>query len=287
MKGSPKMSSGITNPTASDTIDKVLANTAQLLRLLREAGLTDEARQRVINDPEFRTRLVMFWNDNQTIDTTTTAEQAAEIMGTNFHGISALEQHMGVNLSARSKKLFQIVPFNVELLQSCCETHVLVACGALSFMDVWGQQSELFDREFDPINNDEDCIATDCKMWFGTPEEEWARRPIKAGWQLVRKQLVGFATGKTWEEQKELLESDEQVPSASVLAQVILIHYLETLSGSKPERLFEKVVARSSDTTPYDTQVHLGYFDQDGLVVAGWDDDRWSWCGLASSLKPS
>ncbi len=265
MKGSPQMSSGITNPTTSDTIDKVLANTAQLLRLLREAGLTDEARQRVINDPEFRTRLVIFWNDNQSIDTTTTPEQAAEIMGTNFHGISTLEQHMGVNLSAKSKKLFTKVPFSTETLMACRETHVLVACGDLSLMDVWQAQTGLFYAKSEP--------------WYGARGEHFARSKGKTGWQLVRKNPVPDSTRRTWNEQNALLGQDEQVPSASVLAQAIIIHYQET-----EERLYETIYVRCSDVDSIGGRVYLGIFDQYGLHVDNdWDSRRFNRVGLSSS----
>lgn len=131
------MASTIANPTASDTADKVLQNIAQLHRLLREAGLRDDARQRVIDDSSFRAELVRFWNGNPVEDDTVTPEQAAAIMGTNFHGVDALQRHLGVKLSTKSKKLFLNVPFSAAMLQACAQTHVLVACGALSLMDVW------------------------------------------------------------------------------------------------------------------------------------------------------
>ncbi|HMS92053.1 MAG TPA: hypothetical protein PJ993_01060, partial [Candidatus Saccharibacteria bacterium] len=74
------MASTVANPTVSDTYDKVLDNTAQFLRLLREAGLTDQARQRVIDDPNFRSELVRFWNGNPAEGGTTTPEIASQIM---------------------------------------------------------------------------------------------------------------------------------------------------------------------------------------------------------------
>ncbi len=262
------MAQTIANPTASDTIDKVLDNTAQFHRLLREAGLRDDARQRVIDDPSFRTELVRFWNGPTPAEgDSVTPEQAATIMGSNFHGIDALERHLGVKLSAKSKKLFLSVPFSAATLQACAETHVLVACGALSLMDVRQAQTGLFYAKSDP--------------WYGAASEQFARSKVKAGWQLVRKNPVPDSTRKTWVEQNALLGADEQVPSASVLAQAILIHYLET-----EERLYETIYVRVSDVRSGGALVDLGIFDQGGLgVFRNWVSDRNSDIGLASSRK--
>ena len=261
------MASTVANPTVSDTYDKVLDNTAQFLRLLREAGLTDQARQRVIDDPNFRSELVRFWNGNPAEGGTTTPEIASQIMGDNFHGIDALERHLGVKLSAKSKKLFLTVPFSAEVLQACRETHMLVACGPLSLLDVRQAQTGLFYAKSEP--------------WYGQPSEQFARSKVKAGWQLVRKNPVPDSTSKTWDEQNALLAAVEQVPSASVLAQAILIHYLET-----EERLFEQIYVRVSDVGSDGSRVYLGYFDEDGLhVYRYWGDRRGGNVGLSSSRK--
>lgn len=44
------------------TLDKALGQAAKLHRLLREAGLTEEALQLPIDDPRMRERLVILWN---------------------------------------------------------------------------------------------------------------------------------------------------------------------------------------------------------------------------------
>lgn len=265
------MSAHIANPDAIGAFDKVLANAAQLHRLLREAGLTDQARQRVIDDPTFRSELVRFWNGNLSEDGGTTPEIAAEIMGDNFHGTDALERHLGVKLSPTSKKLFLTVPYTPEVLQACRETHVLVACGALSLMDVWRVQTRLFYSNSDP--------------WYGDSSKWFAHSKVKAGWQLVRKNPVPDSSRKTWDEQNQLLRQDEQVPSASVLTQAILIHYLET-----GERLFEDIYVRCSDMDYDSDRVRLGHFDEDGLRVGyywdGWDGNWGVVVGLSSSRKP-
>lgn len=194
---------------------------------------------------------------------------AAEIMGSNFHGVDALERHFGVKLSAKSKKLFLAVPFSAEVLQACRETHVLVACGALSLMDVWQAQTGLFYAKSEPL--------------YGGSSERFARSMVKAGWQLVRKHPVPDSNSKTWDEQNHLLGADEQVPSDSVLAQTILTHYLET-----GERLFEQVYARTSSLDSDGHRVLFGNFDENGLRINYfWDGRRIGDIGLSASRKVS
>ena len=196
----------------------------------------------------------------------TTPEEAAAIMGSNFIGIEAMSRHLGVKLSPKSKKLFDKVPFSAEVLQSKADTHVLVACGALSLMDVWHQTYLLYAKS-DP--------------WY--KGLRFATTKIKAGWQLVRKNPVPASTSKTWDEQSALLGADDQVPNASVLAQAILLTYLET-----KERLFETIYVRCSDVDSDGSRVHLGRFDRGGLnVYSDWDARRNGNFGLSSSRRPS
>jgi hypothetical protein len=233
----------------------------------RSVGADREFYSKLAHDSALFRQVVNFVNGNLSEDGTTTPEIAAEIMGRGFHGTDALERHLDVKLSPTSKKLFLTVPYTPEVLQACRETHVLVACGALSLMDVWRVQTLLFYAKSDP--------------WYGDLSEWFAHSKVKAGWQLVRKNPVWDSTIKTWDEQNKLLWQDEQVPSASVLVQAILIHYLET-----KERLFEDICVRCSDVDSDGRRVNLGFLDERGLDVGyGWDGGQRSDVGLSSSRK--
>lgn len=198
--------------------------------------------------------------------TPVTLDQAESIMGTNFHGVNALEKFLGRSLSAKNKRdLNKAVPFSAEVLEACRDTHVLVACAGISLMEVWNVQTALFYAKSDP--------------WYKS--QQFATTKVKAGWYLVRKTPVPDSTSKTWTEQCELLTEAEEVPSASVLAQAILIHYLET-----NERLFEAIYVRVSDVGSVGDRVDLGLFDQDGLRVSGfWGGNRGSSIGVSASRK--
>ena len=234
----------------------------------RSVGADEVFWTKLAHDADlFRKVVGVVNNDQDPTATSCSPSEAAAIMGDNFHGLEVTERHFSLSFNAKQKKILATVPFSPAVLQACSETHVLVACASLSLMDVWEKQRELCYAKSDP--------------WYGQPSEQFGSRKVKVAWQLVRKDLVPGSTSKTWDEQQALLSGDELVPSASVLAQAIFLHYLET-----KERLFQGIYARTSDVGSDGRHVYLGGFDEDGLFVDGdWGDGRGSVLGLSSSRK--
>ncbi len=237
----------------------------ELLLALERAGLSGDDAQNAIDHKDVSEAMV--WTTRKRDDSTSSCSpsEAATIMGSNFLGLDVTERHLGVKFMTKQKKVLATVPFGPAVLQACSETHVLVACASLSLLEVWQKQGQLFYGKSDP--------------WYGHASEQTSRSRIKAGWYLVRKSPVPDSTRKTWSEQQTLLGQDEQVPSASVLAQTILLTFLETR-----ERLFEAIYARSSDMDSNGYNISLGWFDLGGLVVdCDWVDLSRNYLGLASS----
>ena len=112
--------------------------------------------------------------------------------------------------------------------------------------------------------------------------QEFAQTKVETGWYLIRKDVVPNSRSKNWEEQKALLTNHEEVPSAGVMVQAIMLHFL--CSG---ERLFENVYVRTSSVDSVGHRVLVGYFVADGLNVYYWIDFRNGLLGLASSRKSS
>jgi hypothetical protein len=194
---------------------------------------------------------------------------AAEIMGTNFHGPEAAHGRIGVPFLSEYHEVAAAMPFSPEVLEACKDTHLLVWLAPLSLMEVWDKQTKLFYSKSDP--------------WYGKrAERSWSKAKITAGWYLVRKAEAPDSRFKNWTEQQQQLMSDEEVPSAGVMAQAILIHYLET-----QERLFENVYVRTSSVDSDGNRVLVGCFGADGLIVGSWGGERVSHFGLASSRKSS
>lgn len=198
---------------------------------------------------------------------TTAVDDAARIMGKgNFHGVKALQVHLGVTLSnATKKKWFGTVPFSPEVLDMCKDTHVLVACAGISLMEVRKAQTSLFYTRNDP--------------WW-RKEQRVAQVPAEAGWHLVRKDPAPNSTKLNWIDQLSLLDGGvDEVPSASVLAQVILIHRLETY-----EILFDDYRVRVSDVGSGGGQITISQSGLFGLDVFGMSDDIYApVLGVASS----
>ena len=233
----------------------------------RKVGAGEEFWATLAHDEAMFRRVVDLVNGSPApVSTPVTIDQAATIMGTNFHGVEALEKLLGRNLAKRAKAtLNKGVPFSAETLEACRDTHVLVACAGISLMEVWSAQTALFYAKSDP--------------WYKS--QQFATTKVKVGWYLVRKTPVPDSTSKTWAEQCELLTEMDEVTSASVLAQAILIHYLET-----KERLFEAIYVRVSDVASGGIRVNLGNFNQDGLNVNNnWDTNRNSNIGVSASRK--
>lgn len=258
------MASTIAHPTAS----QVLSNVAQLHRVLEEAGLSTKARQRVIDDPTFRAKLVALWNhDLLPVGATTSIATAARIMGANFHGAESL-RHLGVSIpNPLQIQLFRSVPFSSEVLKECKDTHVLVACAGLSLHEVRKSQPDLFEYKAE-------------KWWNSQP---YFRSFAKVGWYLIRKGPVPNSLNEAWNDQVKLLSDMETVPSASVLAQAVLIHYLDT--GT---RLFEDAIVRVSDLDSRGDQFVVGGFSR-GFCVGDfwWNAVCNESLGIASARNPS
>ena len=242
----------------------------ELLLALERAGMTVADAQKVIGSKGnvlARSVLDYIRGDSTPASITpVTLDQAESIMGDNFHGVDALERLLGRNVAKQVKTtLNKGVPISAEVLESCRDTHVLVACAGISLMEVWSAQTALFYAKRDP--------------WYKS--QQFATTKVKAGWYLVRKTPVPDSTSMTWDDQCKLLTEVEEVPSASVLAQAILIHYLEA-----NERLFEAIYVRVSDVDSDGYRVDLGDFNQDGLRVNNyWGSHRYSYIGVSASRK--
>lgn len=255
---------------SDDVINRTLSvhQEHELLSALERAGITSADAQKVIASPNnFVAESVIDFIRQCTPAFYATPAQAAAIMGSNFIGIEPLQRHLGVKLSPKSKKLFDKVPFSAKVLQQCADTHVLVACGALSLLDVWLVQKDLWYCKSVPWYKAE-CFAT---------------TKVKAGWQLVRKNAMPDSTSKAWDEQNLLLGADESVPSASVLAQAIFLIYLET-----NEHLFQTIYVRTSSVDSNGSHMGIGSFVTQGLFVNSYSvGHRGSNLGLVSSRKYS
>jgi hypothetical protein len=229
---------------------QIIGRASECLRRLMEAGLSYEALQVPIDDPEMRKRLVQFWL-SAGHGPTTSQKRARKIMGQNFLGIEESVQCLDVKPTEDElRTFFKEVPFAEEVLKACKETHVLVADFGLSILEVRESAGSLF---YLPPEG----------VWYD--KEPFVREKGGMGWRLVRKDIVPGSTSRTWQEQLELLTEGEEVPKARVMVYTIILHYLATKG-----RLFEHIYSvrcQDVNSVGHRLSVYSHYFNDLGLFM--------------------
>jgi hypothetical protein len=193
----------------------------ELLNKLEVAGLSGELAQRVIDSKgnDLAAKVVRLIQ-NGGFEPSTSHKQARAIMGKNFFGVEEAIKHFRVN--ATKQKLAE-VPFSEEVLNSCKDTHVLVAVFPLSILDICGIAKKQSDWTLFYYQDLYD-------------KQAFAKDKGEVGWQLVRKEPIANSTSKRWEDQQALLSKDEETPTARIVVYTMIGHFLAT-----GERLFEKI----------------------------------------------
>ena len=217
----------------------------------------------------------------------TSQKCAREIMGCNMFGIEEAIRYYGINCTRRQAVALSRIPFSKAKLERCKKTHILVADFPLSIMEIIESKTELFY----------------CRTWYN--EETFANDRGKAEWHLILKTPVDDSIGKTWQEQRSLLSSDEETPNTRVMVYSIIGHFLST-----GERLFDNIYVRCSDKVSDGyCSVEVGDFGEiisdygdvknpkaeeikakdikaEGLSIdLSWNDIPYGCLGIASSMK--
>lgn len=191
---------------------------------------------------------------------------ACNLMDANYIGIPEACKRLKITLTEEQLQSLEEIPFSEDVLRECKDTHVLVADFGLSILEVRKRvKDELFYSHED--------------AWCNS--EQFAGETSKPCWRLIRKDMVSRSTRKTWQEQQELLDETEEVPSAREMAYTISLNYLST-----GERMFENTYVRTSTVRASGRHVDVGGFGRDVLGVGSdWDDVCHAALGVASSRK--
>jgi hypothetical protein len=197
------------------------------------------------------------------MSTTLCPDRARTIMGKNYFGFEEAIRHFGVNPSRQQLTALSEIPFSEAVLESCKDTHVLVAVFPVSILEIRSK-----------VNAKLVCYQD----WYNG--ESFAKECNDASWRLVRKTPVDNSTSKNWREQRALISKDEEIPTAQAMVYTIIGHLLAT-----DERLFEDVRVRTASVSLNDRRVNVGFFDPERLGVYDfWDDCRNDDLGVASGL---
>lgn len=193
-----------------------------------------------------------------------THEQAHDIMGDNFFGVGEASDFFGNPTRAQLLALSEI-PFSESVLRECKDSHFLIAVLPRSILDIYRLNKWQFPGE----------TGRHKGAFFAMEQGE-------AGWHLVRRTPVQGSTGKSWGWQWNLLEANEEVPTARVVAYTMTSHFLRT-----GERLFGKVRVRCPEELGNEFRVSLGHSEPGRLCLGyDWDKERDATLGLSSERKP-
>ncbi len=240
----------------------------EVLLKLEAAGLSDDLAQRVIDSKgnDLAAKVVRLIA-NGGFEPSTSHKRAREIMGANCFGVEDAIRHFGLSPKKQEIALLSEIPFSEATLESCKESHVLVAVFPFSILEIRGKVAGSGERLF----YEQD--------WYN--KQAFAKDKGEAGWHLVRKTSVANSTSKTWDEQQAILGTDEETPKARVMVYTIIGHFLST-----GERLFEKIHVRCVDVDSDGDRVDVGDFDAGGLYVNRyWVGYRYGGLGVSASRK--
>ena len=182
-----------------------------------------------------------------------------------IYTLDDVERVFGVTYTPDQRASLQDIPFSDDVLKACAGTHMLFPGYPLSLLDVRAKFTDLF---FSKTGG-----------WY--ENQAFVQVPLPVRWHLLRMEPVPGSLGKNWDEQRKLLLSDEEVPSAVTVAFATMLHF-----GATKQRLFERCYVRTSDVDSDGNRVYVGRFDADGFFVDNyWYGYRYDGLGLSASRK--
>ncbi|MDD5290878.1 MAG: hypothetical protein PHZ04_02060 [Patescibacteria group bacterium] len=250
----------------------------EFLQKLESAGLIGNLAQRVIESKgnDLAVKVVSLVQSGKLVPTASQSIARA-IMGNNFFGVEEAIKHFRVNPTNQQLAALYEIPFPEAVLRELKDTHILVAVFPLSILEIRNRVgSKLF-----------------CKR-FKSNNESFMREHGELSWQLVCKTVNYNLIWKSWEEQLELLDEDDEVPTAQVMVYTILGRYLAT-GECLCERYFHRTStidfeSYSSDvrrvTVHFHPHPYEGIADSDpGLSLETWGDSGGSNEVISSARK--
>ncbi len=236
----------------------------ELLNKLESAGLTPELAQRIVDSKGNTAAKKMVESIKGGF---TTYKKARGIMGRNFFGTEdMLFYFKGYSCTKEDINFFAEVPWSEDVLESCKDTHVLVAVPSVSIHYIQ-QLTSLEDIFHTSVNNN-------------SLYKDFVHNRCMASWQLIKKIPVTWSEDKNYSDQLKVLYPDEEVPSVQVVVYAMVGHFLKT-----KERLFREISVRTSTVDSIGQSVAVGHFNSNGMIIGSYGDGQVSNLALASAKK--
>lgn len=255
------------------------------LKVLQDHGITPEHWARLRAEPSYAKRVAEFMLRGG-IEGSIHQKLARATLGENFFGIEEWSSLYGINFTKKQLREIADFPWSEDILNAPCpfvkgkkvkETH-FAFLGLDSFK---GKPLTILTwQELHPASKQP-------KFYSYAPDCWYAREGFATGkisdfrWYLMLKEIVPGSTEKIYQEQIKMLPDEYEVPFAIEEVTKEILYFKKNGAYLNPNRY-----AHCQDLYSPGHRVHVGHFDQDGLAVDYyWDDRRHSDIGLASSRK--
>jgi len=197
--------------------------------------------------------------------TPTALKRAKDIMGKNFIGLEEAEKHLGVKFSKKDAEKLAEIPWSEETLEELKHTHILIPGHSLSILEI---------REKVP----QGTFWAYKDAWYNN-QPFATKEKVELRWHLIRKDIQPNSSGKTYQDQLNLLSKQEENPRAVEMVYAMTLFWL-----TRKEKLFMDYWARCRDLDSDGCRV-LVYFCDGRLDVSGWVDSAYADIGVAASRK--
>lgn len=185
--------------------------------------------------------------------------EAEQLFGPNFIGIDVVQKHLRP-LSMEEKRKLMVIPFSIETLSECKDSHLLVADIGISIEEIDAiTESELIDLyHSDQFVDEEHFVET----------LHFMERTENVGWRLIEKNAWEGMTGKSYKVQKSRMRKDEELPSPRELA------YASVFSKEGERSIRTDKILRTSMHTEYKSyRICMGWDPLSLVIFTTWLDE--------------
>jgi DnaJ-domain-containing protein 1 len=208
-------------------------------------------------------------------------KRAGEIMGKNFVGIEEAAQKFNVQIDEKNLKALKEIPFSENTLIRSRNTHVLIADFGSSIVDIKNLNLKMrFNSSKKSYNIFESNLES--KQWVIS--EKFSEITENPQWRLIRKETPEKLQRKSWEDQKNLIGDNEEIPTARTMIYFIIAYYFINKPLVETELMRTSTIASSDGG--YRVCVACSVWSGIHIINSYLYDDNSYNIGIAIALKP-
>ena len=254
------------------------------LKSLQDNGVTLDHMARLRSDPAYAKRIAEFMLRGG-IDGSVHYKLARALMGQNFFGVEEYATVYGVNFSKKQLREVSEFPWGEDVINGPCpfnkgktvrETHFAF----LGIDKLNGSPLTIMKfQELHPASGQPKFYNYAPSSWYH--QQAFATdKTMKLRWYLLLKDIVPNSTSTSWDDQKAMLPTEYEVPTA--VEETAKDLYTQRKTGTYPNlRVYTKV----DDTSSVGVRVGVGCCYGGGVHVGRWGDSDVDSFVLGASRK--